>query len=855
MGVKGLTQPNPATQTPFLFPHVRCNYQEQAFVVLWFSSEKFPGGVVEMLERRQLLVITVIFLHLAWLPNISMGNQTSALETKSNAVQDIKPDLSWKNKVVEVLEEFLRERIKTPPATVSGTLVITNQWTRRKASHLSRQINATRTGAQNILGLVREINETASQLLWERSATSARKSRQLAEEAANLTRYIVGRSSKEKLTSWQAGMVTLQIKADMDETMKTISKFHESQNRSDAVLTKAEWESTKLHIINTWPVELDHVVPVWDSFRWQVKTEIDDMRKSLSPYINQTVRYLHLAQRYHGSSSSEIQYTLNEKALRAKDETTKIAMKACQKGLKEVEKVFETMKDTHENPDNLEQTLKTALDKTKLTYDKTKETWSKTNRKATSIARSILKYPEIQSSLRNATQAINQAQEDLRSAQGSNRVNLENFSESLTRLVKTASELSSTTRMLRDFNIAESMYGKWAEFYLARTRKRVRQVISDKNPLELRAREDFDASEKKWDKAYSNKVEVANISLGVVEEATRDMNHQVDQVQVLFKDSSVKAKALIDKYKKQYLFAFREVRIASAKSILISVRDHIIEEAEENYRTINLLTVVDYRRRIFFKVFVVVCVSITISAILCKKLLEGFHIRSLPPPPPPPPSSPSQICHPPSSSSISDLANLTTEENMLKLNMRQMRRVLWRSRDEVGEELAEEELQVLLKNLGLQRRRNSSLVPRKHFEEEDDDWSKCKVCMAEDVDSVILDCGHLVACNHCGKKLTKCPICRQQVVKLHKKEFKKMLDLCGVQFKTGVTARRMLLLQGGQIPEKDPKCKVCLDNNIDSVFLPCGHMMTCIQCGSKLVNCPICPNMPRLAMVNKIYRA
>merc|ERR1712223_2176678 len=362
-------------------------------------------------------------------------------------------------------------------------------------------------------------------------------------------------------------------------------------------------------------------------------------------------------------------------------------------------------------------------------------------------------------------------------------------------------------------------------------------------------------------------MEVGNISLEVVEEATRDMNHQVEKVQVLFKESSVKTKAVIDKYKKQYLFAFREVRKASAKSALISVRDHIIEEAEENYRTINLLTVVDYRRRIFFKVFVVVCVSITISAILCKKLLEGFHIRNLPPTPAPPPSSPSQICQPPSSSSISNLANVTTEENLLKLNMRQMRRVLWRNRDEVGEELAEEELQVLLKNLGLQR--NSSLVPMKHFEEEDDDWSKCKVCMAEDIDSVILDCGHLVACNQCGEKLTKCPICRQLVVKVHKvdlvsefdlakltkKEFKRMLKLCGLQFKTGVTARRMLLLQGGEILEKEPKCKVCLDNNIDSVFLPCGHMMTCIQCGSKLVNCPICPNMPRLAMVNKIYRA
>jgi len=155
---------------------------------------------------------------------------------------------------------------------------------------------------------------------------------------------------------------------------------------------------------------------------------------------------------------------------------------------------------------------------------------------------------------------------------------------------------------------------------------------------------------------------------------------------------------------------------------------------------------VDYRRRIFFKVFVVVCVSITISVILGKKLLEGFHIRSLPSTPPPPPSSPSppsQTCQPPSSSSISNLANVTTDENLLKLNMREMRRVLWRNRDEFGEELAEEELQVLLKNLRLQRRRNSSLMPMKRFEEEDDDWSKCKVCMAEDIDSVLLDCGHV----------------------------------------------------------------------------------------------------------------
>ena len=49
------------------------------------------------------------------------------------------------------------------------------------------------------------------------------------------------------------------------------------------------------------------------------------------------------------------------------------------------------------------------------------------------------------------------------------------------------------------------------------------------------------------------------------------------------------------------------------------------------------------------------------------------------------------------------------------------------------------------------------------------------------------------------------------------------------------------------------KCKVCANNLIDSVFLPCGHIMSCTLCGLQLVNCPICKK--RIAKVKKIYRA
>jgi len=65
-------------------------------------------GWVEMIEMRQMLVITVI-CHLGWLPSVLADGRTSALQgegkTRFNAVQEIEPDLTWKEKVIEVLEE------------------------------------------------------------------------------------------------------------------------------------------------------------------------------------------------------------------------------------------------------------------------------------------------------------------------------------------------------------------------------------------------------------------------------------------------------------------------------------------------------------------------------------------------------------------------------------------------------------------------------------------------------------------------------------------------------------------------------------------------------------------------------
>ncbi|XP_016101204.1 E3 ubiquitin-protein ligase rififylin isoform X1 [Sinocyclocheilus grahami] len=41
----------------------------------------------------------------------------------------------------------------------------------------------------------------------------------------------------------------------------------------------------------------------------------------------------------------------------------------------------------------------------------------------------------------------------------------------------------------------------------------------------------------------------------------------------------------------------------------------------------------------------------------------------------------------------------------------------------------------------------------------------CKICMDSPIDCVFLECGHMVTCTKCGKRMNECPICRQYVVR------------------------------------------------------------------------------------------
>merc|ERR1712209_73176 len=312
-------------------------------VVLLLNWKEGLRGHLEMFAMRKLLFITVI-LHLGCLATVLADSWKSYVQHET----EIGSDLNWKEKVIEVLEELLGEKVRTPPApVVEGD---GRRLNRERAQNLSGQINATRTGAQNIIAHIREINETASQLLWETSATSARYSRKLAEKALKVTRMIVQGFSRENTVD----VVESQIKADVDRTMKKVSRFHEAHKLTDAVLMRAKEDSFS---------ELSKLDSEIVDFRWKAKAQLDGMRESAQNYLDQTIKYLNFGQNYT-SFSSEAQSNVEEIAATTKAETISFVRTTSAICLGQVKEMFEKLKDAYHKPKQLAQTLKVALNKT-----------------------------------------------------------------------------------------------------------------------------------------------------------------------------------------------------------------------------------------------------------------------------------------------------------------------------------------------------------------------------------------------------------------------------------------------------------------------------------------------------------
>lgn len=57
---------------------------------------------------------------------------------------------------------------------------------------------------------------------------------------------------------------------------------------------------------------------------------------------------------------------------------------------------------------------------------------------------------------------------------------------------------------------------------------------------------------------------------------------------------------------------------------------------------------------------------------------------------------------------------------------------------------------------------------------------------------------------------------------------------------SSTTSVKLSLEEENRILKEARLCKICMDSEVGIVFLPCGHLATCVQCAPNLQACPVC---------------
>ncbi|XP_077466707.1 E3 ubiquitin-protein ligase rififylin isoform X2 [Stigmatopora argus] len=106
------------------------------------------------------------------------------------------------------------------------------------------------------------------------------------------------------------------------------------------------------------------------------------------------------------------------------------------------------------------------------------------------------------------------------------------------------------------------------------------------------------------------------------------------------------------------------------------------------------------------------------------------------------------------------LSDLSGEDGVEELSVRQLKEIL--ARNFVNYKGCCEKRELTERALRLYRDRHAVQEERDGGGGTDD---LCRICMDAAVDCVLLECGHMVTCTKCGKRMNECPICRQFVIR------------------------------------------------------------------------------------------
>lgn len=103
--------------------------------------------------------------------------------------------------------------------------------------------------------------------------------------------------------------------------------------------------------------------------------------------------------------------------------------------------------------------------------------------------------------------------------------------------------------------------------------------------------------------------------------------------------------------------------------------------------------------------------------------------------------------------------DIKSEEQLRQLSARQLKLVLTRNFVNYKGACEREELMDKVLRLWREKKDLNDKI------DEIPDENLCKICMEAPIDCVLLECGHLISCVSCGKRLSECPLCRQYIVR------------------------------------------------------------------------------------------
>ncbi|KAJ6656655.1 hypothetical protein lerEdw1_003542 [Lerista edwardsae] len=112
--------------------------------------------------------------------------------------------------------------------------------------------------------------------------------------------------------------------------------------------------------------------------------------------------------------------------------------------------------------------------------------------------------------------------------------------------------------------------------------------------------------------------------------------------------------------------------------------------------------------------------------------------------------------------SLSDISSLDDVEG---LSVRQLKEILARNFVNYSGCCEKWELVEKVSRLYRETEANHKLPEGEKPQLADEDDNLCRICMDATIDCVLLECGHMVTCTKCGKRMSECPICRQYVVR------------------------------------------------------------------------------------------